>query len=777
MTGPAGEPGWLTGREREISELRELARGTRLLTLCGPAGIGKTRLLDALLLALTGDHPDGSVLAGLGDLPRPSLLPVRVAQEAGICEEAGIPVMDTLAGALRHRRLVLGLDGCESLPGACACLARKLLAAAPGLLIVTASREPLGAPGEIVWTVPPLALPPAGEPPPGPAPAGSGENWPGAVRAGAVRAGSAQPGAAWAGAAGTDVTRSDAVRLFISRATVAGSDWVLDAEDGAAVAAICRAAGGVPLAIELAAARLREFTVAELSARLAAGPEPVPEAEPSGTPGLPEPPGPADPASQALQRVIGWSHDLLDPEEQMLLRRLSVMPGWSLEMAERVCSDDRLPPARVSRRLVRLVRTALVEPEPGPGVPGDERYQMPGAVREFAAARLAEAGETRTLEHRMRDYTAKRAGYVMSIATAKVPVSWPVLRKLFISWQADATNIRAVLDRCLRAGDVETGLIICAELGVCWSGIGALAEGITWHDAFLAASAGTPPGIRGPALVMRALLAFFDRDVPSGREHGTAGLEQCREAGDQYFTAMALDVLARLALSARDPEQALRYTDEAWELAQGNRDWWNQAYVLNTRASTLAMAGRPAEARETALAGLALTLDTDQRWAVAVARILLGNLAEADGDLDGARAQYLAALPLLRESFPPPAVARCLARLGSTALRQGDLARARTYLAESLQISVAAGQRAGIARGLLGFADLAASAGSADRAVRLAAAATAVRDSAGLTPPHDLRQRHQQAAAILGQPETARVWAEGLELASAAATRLALGDP
>ena len=165
MTSPA-EPRRVTGREQEISELRELARGTRLLTLCGPAGIGKTRLLDALLPALTGGHPDGSVLAGLADLTQPRLVPARVAQEAGICEEPGIPVMDTLAGALRHRRLVLGLDGCERLPEASACLARKLLAAAPGLLIVAASRKPLGAPGEIVWTVPPLTLPPAGQPAP-----------------------------------------------------------------------------------------------------------------------------------------------------------------------------------------------------------------------------------------------------------------------------------------------------------------------------------------------------------------------------------------------------------------------------------------------------------------------------------------------------------------------------------------------------------------------------------------------------------------------------------
>jgi tetratricopeptide (TPR) repeat protein len=557
--------------------------------------------------------------------------------------------------------------------------------------------------------------------------------------------------------------------MFVSRAAAAGSEWVLDAEDGAAVAAICRAAGGMPLAIDLVAARLREFTVDQLSAELAALPQP-------GS-ALPGSAAPADPASHALRRVISWSYGLLDDEEQVLLRRLSVMPGWSLEMAERVCSDDLLPPARVSRRLVRLVRARLVEPEPGPAQPGDERYQMPGAIREFSAARLAEAGETEALERRMRDYTAMRAGYVMSIATAKVPVSWPVLRSLFLGWQADARNIRAVLDRCLQSGDIETGLRICAELGVCWSGIGAMAEGITWHDAFLGAPASVTPAIRGPALVLRALLAFFDRDVPRGQECGIAGLEQCREAGDPYFTAMALDVLGRLALSAGDPEQALRYADEAVDLAQRNQDCWNRAYALITRATALAMAGRTEEARESAAAGLALTLDTDQRWAIALTRVLLGNLARAGGDLDSARSQYLAALPLLREAFPPPMAAQCLARLGRTALRQGDLARARTYLAESLQMSLAAGHRVGTARALLGFADLAAGQGSQDRAVRLAAAATAARESAGLPPPRDLRKRYEQAAADLGAPETARVWADGLELTSIAAARLALSDP
>jgi predicted ATPase len=272
MTSPA-ERGRLSGRDREISELRELAHGTRLLTLCGPAGTGKSRLLDALLPALTSDHPDGAVLAGLADLPRPALLPARVAQEAGICEEPGIPIIDTLVGALRHRRLVIGLDGCERLPKASACLARKLLAAAPGLLIVTASRVPLAVPGETVWLVPPLALP-AAPPEPGLVPGGSGTARPGTAQPGmaqpgVVRLRSAQPGAAWAGAAGTDVTRSDAVRMFVSRAATAGPEWVLDAEDGAAVTAICRAAGGMPLAIDLAAARLREFTVTQLSAELA----------------------------------------------------------------------------------------------------------------------------------------------------------------------------------------------------------------------------------------------------------------------------------------------------------------------------------------------------------------------------------------------------------------------------------------------------------------------------------------------------------------------------
>jgi predicted ATPase len=732
MTGfggrpPAGEPGRFAGREREISELRRLAGRARLVTLYGPGGVGKTRLLRELLAALADGYPDGAFLVALSDLSQPDLLAARVAAAAGIAEEPGVPPGRTLAASLAGRRVLLSLDGCEHLAGACVRLVQRLLASSPGLLVITASRVPLGLAAETAWPVPSLALP----------------------------------------AAGTDdpqqARRSDSVALFADRAAGAAPGFALDQGNCAAVTAICRAARGVPLAIELAAARLRIMTAGQVSEHLGA-------AAPGPPPG--EPAGPAG-QQAAMHAATAWSHDLLTPPEQTLLRRLSGLPPWSLEMAERVCADELLPAGRVAVLLAGLARAGLVEPDPGP--PGQHRYRMPGAVRDYAAACLARAGESEALQRRLRDYARHRAEYMVSMTTARVPVTWPVLRGLFRAFHADARVFRAVLQRCLDTGDADSGLRMCAQIGICWIGAGSVGEGARWLDAFLAIEdPAVPPAVRGPALVIRALLGYFGGDVPCARSLAAAGLELSRAAGDPFFTAMGLDVLARAALASADAPEALRHTGEALQIARAGSDWWNQVYALNTKARALAAAGRPDQARECAEAALALTLETDQHFGTALARMLLGELARSADDVAAARRHYLAALPFVREAMPAPETAHCLGRLGTLALADGDLSPAREYLAESLRLSLAVGSRAGVARGLLGFAELALQEGWPDRSVQLAAAATAVSEAASLPAPPSRRTRRYLAAAGLGDEEAAGLWSAGQKLTTSAAVALAL---
>jgi predicted metal-dependent phosphotriesterase family hydrolase/predicted ATPase len=740
--GRAG-PGRFSGREREIAELRKLARVERMVTLTGPGGTGKTRLLTTLLDTVRDGYPDGAFLVGLADLRQPDLVAARVAAAVGICPENGVPLADTLAEALRGRRLALALDGCEHLASACATLCLQLLASSPGLLILASSRKPLCLAAEVRWPVPPLTLPE--------------DTVPDLTRA----------------------ARSDAVRLFADRAGAADPGFALDAGNCGAVAAICRAVDGLPLGIELAAARLRRHSVAQVAASLA---------------DRLRPPGPGAPASPARQRttlrsVLGWAEDGLAPDEQVLLRRLSVFEGWTLEMAERICADAVLPAGAIHGLLAGLAEKAMVEtapgltpaPEvgPGPGPSGPARYRMPAAIRDYAAARLAGAGEGEVLRRRLRDYITSEAEYIASIGTARVPATWTVLTRVFRDYDADVANFREVLGCCLDCGDAEAGLRICAAMRLAWLVRGQHAEGIRWLEAFLAADLSAVPAVvRGPALVAGAQLALANGDYARAESWGQDGLELSRNAADPRFTATALDQMSRAALATGRPKEALRRAIEATDQTGQSHDWFNRGFALGGRSMALSVLGRVAEARDWAEAGLALMLEIDNQWGVALYRLGLGDLARGAGDAAAAREYFLAALPFIREYMLAPDVARCLARIAAASLRLGDIAGCRGYLSESLRLSVAAGNRSGIARGLLAFARLEVRTERPDRAVPLAAAATALCEAAHLPPPPPGRiQRYLDAAAGLGAAETARLWAAGLELTPRAAAELALEPP
>jgi predicted ATPase len=730
-TAPASTAPASTGRESEIGELRGLAAGSRMVTLCGAAGIGKSRLLRELMPALAGDRPDGTFLVELGDLRQPGLVAARVAASLGVCEEPGVPLAVTVAEALAQRRLLLALDAPEQVAPACAALCQELLARSPGLLIAAASRLPLGVPGEAAWQVPPLGLPAAGEGDP-------------------ARA-----------------ARSAAAALFTERAAATVPGFELDAGNCAAVVAACRAVGGIPLAVELAAARVRELGASRVAADLATWP---------GLAGTGEH---AVSHAELMTAVIGWSYGLLDPPGRLLLRRLSMPATWMLELAEQVCADDGLPAVRIRPLLGELMDAGLVERERGARTPapGRGRYRLPGAVAEFAACRLTEAGERERLGRRLRDNAAQRAEYLVSIAAARVPVTWSALRQLFHDSDADTRNFRAALAWCQEHGETEAGLRICSQLRIFWTAVGAVAEGSDWFDAFLDSDlAGVQPVVLGAALAAGAQLAFSLGDVRRAESWGAAALELCRAAGEPHATAGALNVLARAALVGGRPEEALALTAETAELTHNAGDWWNEAFALSHRAQALAAAGRLDEGRKCAEAALALTLETDQHWGTALARLGLGDLAQKAGDLDAARDYYLAALPFARQAMPKPEIAGYLTRLGRIALRQDDPVQAREYFAESLQLSLAAGSRRLISDGLLALARLSVREGRPDRAVQLAAACTALCETARLpVPPQALRYR--DAPAGLEPEQAERLWAAGLELTTRAAAALALEPP
>jgi DNA-binding CsgD family transcriptional regulator/tetratricopeptide (TPR) repeat protein len=346
-----------------------------------------------------------------------------------------------------------------------------------------------------------------------------------------------------------------------------------------------------------------------------------------------------------------------------------------------------------------------------------------------------------------------------------------------------------VLGWSLEQGDAETGLRMCTSVRPCWIVLGAFGEGAEWFDAFLAADlSGVPAAVHGQALVGRAQLALGSGDAQRAEGWAAAGLELCRAAGDPYFTATALNVLAETALHARRPELALERAGEAAAQARQAGDQWNEGYALGSQAAALAALFRLEEARASAEAGLALMLAIDQQWGAARTMLGLADLARLLGDLTAAREHYRAALTRLRQVKGDPEIARCLAGLGRVALDAGDLADAREYLAQGLRLSLGTGSRTGIARGLLAFATLSLREGDPGRAVQLAAAVMTLSGAGPAAAPGRAPsggpggpdataarvQRYLDEAAVLGEAVVARLWVAGLELTSSAAADLAL---
>ena len=711
------------GRERELDELRKLVFGTRLLTLTGPGGIGKTRLALRTLAAMADEFPDGACYVELADLTSPDLVVARVASAVGVTEEHGRPLLDTLADALRPRRLLLALDNCEHLLDACAQLCRRLLACSAELRLLATSREPLRVAGEAVWAVPPLT----------------------------VASGVRSPG--------------DAVRLFSERAGAAAPGFALTQSNASAVAELCRALDGIPLAIELAAARVRTLTVEQIRMRLADRFALLTIGDRA-----------APPRQRTLRATIDWSHDLLTPPEQVLLRRLSVFAGWSVEMAERVCSDGQVPAASVLDTLGALVDKSLVIPEPE--ALGQARFRMLDTIREYAADRLAAAGEATAIAARLRDYVLAEAERNFAVGMALVPAPWQDRVDVFRRYDVDASNAWLVLSQCLADGDVATGLRLGTAIRPCMLVRGEFDLGCAWVDAFLAmdAAAGVAPGIRGPALIGRAQLAL-PNDPAAAEPDARAGLELCRAAGDGFWTAAGLNLLSEIAVHTGRPGQAEEFGREAASIAEAAGDRWNEGWALAIRAAVAGLRGQLREAAELATASVGVMRAIDHRWGVARAQLGLGDLARTRGDLADARQRYTEALTYLREINARPEIARCLSGLGRAATDAGATALARGHLSESLRLSREIGTRIGVARGLEAFAALAVREGDQERAVLLAAASTALREAAGLPPLPGARAERYLAPARRRGDDVAALWARGAALTPEAAIGTALEPP
>ena len=645
----------LLGRDAEREEIVALLRSgtTRLLTLTGPGGVGKTSLALDVARTLAPEFPDGAAVAALAPLVEPALVLPTVARAVG-AQALVPPLVDALAGYLgSHRRLVV-LDNVEHVLD-CAGDVAELVARCPGLVVLATSRAALRVRAERERPLAPLAVPTG-------------------------------PGTA-------AVAASPAAQVFLDRAAAVGRPVSLDDATAADVSAICRRLDGLPLALELAAAHARYLSPAALLDRLDAS-----LASPS-TRDLP-------PRHRTMRATLDWSHDLLTGTEQRLLRRLSVFAGgFSLEAAEQVADDDVLP------GLAGLVEQSLVLPEPDAA----PRYRMLEPIRQYAAARLQEAGEAEAVADRAADFfAAVAAGARTGLRTAEQARWLDALAR-------DHDNLGATLRRLLDRGDPGTAAVLLADTWLYWALRGHTVEGLGWVR--VAAAAG---GTGGALHLAGAALGLAAGDLPGTARAAEAAVAGARAAGDQ-------DVLAEALLFAG---MAAVFTG-AFETAQ------------NRLAEVDALPRSPG-----------------RRWVDAHAAMTHGQLAFVAGDLAGGTAALAHAERLARELAGPFSLATALNVQASVALAADDDATALDRWAEAGALAAEVGTSWTLAYTLPGLAVVAARRGLPELAAELFAAgsATAEADSVAVTFPPDLAVAAQWLPTVraeLGEEAFAAAWERG----------------
>jgi predicted ATPase/DNA-binding NarL/FixJ family response regulator len=737
------EPNSFIGRERDLADLTDMlgSRGrVRALTLCGPGGIGKTRLALRLAVALEPGYPDGAWFVDLADVKPASAgdasadLVALLTAAVGIRKEPDRPLADTLCEALRPRTLLLILDTCEHLVTECADLVHRLLGECAGVRIIATSREPLRVRGEMMWRVPPLGLP------------GSADALGGA------------------GATAEQATASESGQLFQARAATVRPGFVIDQSNASAIADICRTLDGVPLAIELAAARLRALSVDQISERLtdkfgllASGDRTAP------------------PRQQTLRAAVEWSHDLLTDAERLLLRRLSVFHGWSLEMAERVCVGGQIDLPGVLELLTALIDKSLVSLDGE--VAGEARYRLLDTVRALAAEQAAAAGEMPGLRRSHRDCMLDIVENIASRAFVRGEPSWPQRVAMYHRVLADRANFHAALAWCVERGAADEGLRLCSSLSGSWLASGDVADGASWLDQLLAASEPVCQGGRARAHAVRAELAFEQQDYAEATRQAQACL--ALSTATEGNSAAALRLLALLGLQRGTANEALASADAAVAAARQMRDDWEEGVALATRAVVLASQGS-LSAAEAAYQDALDVLKDNNGWGVANVLYRLGRLARSRGDPAEAVRYFSDALAIYRQIDARPEMARCLAGIGWVQLAGQDLDGAREHLTESMRLSLVTGQRLPIARGLAALAVLAAAATDIAKAAVIASSAIVLFEAIGERSSAAARRLDPILAVARGTLGTATVTAlvaEGARLSPQDAAQLVLAAP
>ena len=607
------------GRAREIAQIKGLLGEARLVTLTGSGGAGKTRLALQVGAEIVEAYPDGVWLAELAPIADPALVQKTVASALNVREQPGRDMTETLVDALRPRVLLLILDNCEHLLAAIAELAHALLRECPTLRILGTSRVPLSVPGEMLWRVPSLSLPDPGRLPPL-----------------------------------DHVQQYEAMRLFAERARSVDPAFALTSDNARVVAEVCQRLDGIPLAIELAAARTRILAVEQIAARLH-------DRFRLLTGGIPS----ALPRHQTLRATMDWSYGLLAEIERVLLRRLSVFAGgWTLEAAEVICSGDGVESANVLDLLARLADNSLVVVETQHG---ETRYRLLETVKQYGQDRLHEAGEAAAVRRRHRDWYLELGEQADVKLRGLEEDVW--LKRL----ETEHDNIRVAMQWSKAdAGGAEAELRFARALEWFWYLLGHWSEGRARLEEALARSTDASPSTLSKVFIGAARLAYRQGDRARTQALCEKGLALCRELGDKGGIAKFLIWLGIVALAEADYKRAAPLLENSLALCREIGDKWWAVEALALLGALAAMQGHYERAAALHLESLAVSRQTGSTHNITTALRNLGYLALRQGDYARAASCFMESLSLCREVRTPGVITECLEGLARAACARAE---------------------------------------------------------------------------------------------------------